>query len=343
MAAVESDGVFPQPSKAQGWLRGISLLTAISVFALVVLGGVVRVTESGLGCPDWPLCYGKVLPPLEITAIIEYTHRLVASAIVSPLVIATCALAWVARRHQGWLVTPASLAILLLLGQAILGGITVLQELPGFIVLAHLALGEALLACMVLVAVVAYRGSLSLNPGGEGVADRFPKLALASAAGVYILLLTGSLVIASGATPACVTWPLCQGEVMPGHPLAAIHLGHRYVAAIIGLFLLYTLHVGIRGRAIDIMVDNKIEALHAGARVRRRRAEVRYLSMLVLALFAAQVLVGAFTVWTSFSVELKALHLAMATGVWAAMTVLAVASLTRSGPSGTPSKELANG
>ena len=323
MAAVESDGVFPQPSKAQGWLRGISLLTAISVFALVVLGGVVRVTESGLGCPDWPLCYGKVLPPLEITAIIEYTHRLVASAIVSPLVIATCALAWVARRHQGWLVTPASLAILLLLGQAILGGITVLQELPGFIVLAHLALGEALLGCMVLVAVVAYRGSLSLNPGGEGVADRFPKLALASAAGVYILLLTGSLVTASGATPACVTWPLCQGEVMPGHPLAAIHMGHRYVAVIIGLFLLYTLHVGIRGR--------------------HRPAGVRYLSMLVLALFAAQVLVGAFTVWTSFSVELKALHLAMATGVWAAMTVLAVASLTRSGPSGTPSKELAHG
>jgi heme A synthase len=249
------------------------------------------------------------------------------------------------------LVTPASLAILLLLGQAILGGITVLQELPGFIVLAHLALGEALLACMVLVAVVAYRGSLSLNPGGEGVADRFPKLALASAAGVYILLLTGSLVIASGATPACVTWPLCQGEVMPGHPLAAIHMGHRYVAAIIGLFLLYTLHVGIRGRAIDIMVDNKIEALHAGARVRRRRAEVRYLSMLVLALFMAQILVGAFTVWSSFAVELKALHLALATTVWAAMTVLAVASLTRSDygiapskpPGLTGGKELANG
>jgi heme A synthase len=65
--------------------------------------------------------------------------------------------------------------------------------------------------------------------------------------------------------------------------------------------------------------------------------------MLVLALFLAQILVGAFTVWASFAVELKALHLALATTVWAAMTVLAVMSLARRYPSGTTSKELTNG
>jgi heme A synthase len=309
MAAVESGGVHPQPGRAMGWLRGVSILTAVSVFALVVLGGVVRVTESGLGCPDWPLCYGKLLPPLEMTAIIEYAHRLMASAIVSPLVIATCALAWVARRHEGWLVVPATLAIVFLLGQAILGGITVIQELPGFLVLAHLALGQALLACMILVAVVACRGTLTLKREGGGGSDKFPRLALVSAAGVYIVMLSGSLVTATGATPACVTWPLCQGDFMPEHPLAAIHMGHRYVAAIIGLFLLYTLHVGIRGR--------------------HRPPAVRYLSMLALGLFMAQILVGWFTVLAGFSAELRALHLAMATAVWAAVTVLAVTSLAR--------------
>ena len=362
-----------------GWLRVVSLLTVVSVFGLVILGGVVRVTESGLGCPDWPLCYGKVLPPLEMTAIIEYTHRLVASAIVSPLVIATCVLAWVVKfperepvesgglnraastsfpaapRRERWLVVPSTLAIVFLLGQAILGGITVIQELPGFLVLAHLALAQALLACMTLVAVVAYRGPLTLGaarkladtapsnapdstsfasgaPAGDASAelpahptiDKFPLLALASAVGVYIVMLSGSLVTATGATPACVTWPLCQGDLMPEHPLAAIHMGHRYVAAIIGVFLLYTLHVGIRGRRRPA----------GGSRPQVSHRAERYLSMLALGLFMAQILVGWWTVWGSFIPELKALHLAMATAVWLAVAALAVTSLTRPGYGG---------
>ena len=53
-------------------LKVVSLVTVICVFLLIILGSVVRVTDSGLGCPDWPLCYGKILPPLEMTAIIEY-------------------------------------------------------------------------------------------------------------------------------------------------------------------------------------------------------------------------------------------------------------------------------
>ena len=143
MAVAETGNLLSNPAKARGWLQVTSLLTVLSVFALVVLGGVVRVTESGLGCPDWPLCHGKLLPPLEMTAIIEYTHRLVTSALVTPLVLLTCALVWLTQRHEGWLVVPATLAVGLLLAQALLGGVTVLTELPGGVVAAHLALAEA--------------------------------------------------------------------------------------------------------------------------------------------------------------------------------------------------------
>ena len=89
----------PHRARAQGWIRPLSTLTVFSVFGLVVLGGVVRVTGSGLGCPDWPLCYGRVVPPWELTALIEYSHRMVASAIVGPLVLLTCGVSWLAHRH----------------------------------------------------------------------------------------------------------------------------------------------------------------------------------------------------------------------------------------------------
>ncbi len=131
MAVAESSGLLARQSRALTWFRGLSLLTAFSAFALVVLGAVVRVTGSGLGCPDWPLCHGGLLPPLDAQAIIEYTHRLVASFLVGPLVLATGCVAWLAYRRERWLVVPATVALLLLLGQAMLGGATVLNELPG--------------------------------------------------------------------------------------------------------------------------------------------------------------------------------------------------------------------
>jgi heme A synthase len=311
MAVAHSASLLTHSGKAQGWLKFISALTVLAVFALIVLGGVVRVTGSGLGCPDWPLCYGKILPPLEFTAIIEYTHRLVASAIVGPLILLTCATVWVTHRHEPWLVIPATLSVVLLIGQALLGGVTVLQELPGEIVAAHLAVAEALLACLLLVTVVAFRGPPLLRsdqPRGGGT-DRFPILAVVSAVGVYVLILSGSVVTGSGATAACVTWPLCQGEMFPQQVPAAIHMGHRFVAAIIGLLVLYVVYLGFRSKD--------------------RSLDVRLLSMIVAALFSAQVVVGAVTIFARFPIELMALHLAMGTAVWGAVATLALLALTR--------------
>jgi heme A synthase len=311
MAVAQSAGTLAQPGKSHRWLKSISLTTVLAVFALVVLGGVVRVTESGLGCPDWPLCYGKLFPPLEFTAIVEYSHRFVASAIVSPLILITCGTVWFAYRKERWLTIPAALAVVLLVIQALLGGITVLQELPGEIVAVHLAVAEALLACLVLVTVVAFKGPLAgrlLRSDGQSP-DRFPKLALISAGAVYFLILSGSYVTASGATAACVTWPLCQGDVFPRGFPEAIHMGHRYVALIVGVFLLYSVHLGFRGRD--------------------RSRDLRLLSMAVAALFVLQIAVGAATILFGFPIHMLALHLALGSAVWATIAATAFASLTR--------------
>ena len=310
MAATEPGGFLHDPHRTHRWLRSISVVTVVAAFALVVLGGVVRVTGSGLGCPDWPLCYGKVLPPLEFTAILEYSHRFVASAVVGPLIIATTVTIWIGYRGEPWLTIPSVLAIVLLIGQALLGAVTVLQELPGEIVAAHLAVAEALLACLVLIAVVAFKGPLVGREAGTP-SDRFPALALWSVLAVYLLILSGSLVTATDSTRVCATWPLCQGEVFPQNMEPAIHMGHRYAALLAGLFVLYTVHLGFRGG--------------------QRPKDIRVLSMSVAALLVVQVLVGAIAVWTQFPQWSLALHLALGSLVWVAMTATAFAVSTRTG------------
>lgn len=313
-------------SKRRAWLRGFALASVVSAFALIVLGGVVRVTGSGLGCGgEWPLCDGSLIPPLTQADIIEYSHRLVASAIVGPLILATCAMAWLGYRRVRALVLPATVSVVLLLAQGLLGGVTVLTELPGHVVAAHLALAQALLGCLILVLVVAYRleplpgstpADAALEPapaGSRGPAgSRFPRLAAVSAFATYLLLLSGAYVTATpGALAACPDWPLCRGISLPLDYLPAVHMLHRVVAAVVGGLVLYTLHLGFRRPGPE----------PGGRRV------IRSLSLAGAALFTAQILVGAAAIWTNFPVELRALHIALATAVWAVMAALALLSL----------------
>ncbi len=293
------------------WFRVLSVSTAVSAFALVILGGVVRVTESGLGCPDWPLCQGGVLPPREFHAIVEYSHRIVASVLVGPLVLATCGAAWIFYRDEKWLLVPATLGLALLLGQAMLGGVTVVNELPGSIVAAHLALGETLLATLILISVVAYRGPLQVGRLALGSRDRFPLLALIAGVALFALLMSGSYVTVSGSTGACLDWPLCQGDVIPDHQLQIIHMAHRLVAAFVGLFVLYTVHQGFLGR--------------------HRAREVRFLCLAVAAIFLIQVASGAAAVFQDFPQSIRSLHLALATATWGTLASVAIISQTEGG------------
>ena len=89
------------------------LVTYCVAFALVVLGGVVRVTGSSLGCPDWPLCHGRLIPPFDFHTLIEYSHRLVAVA-VSVLVLATSLVAWRSWRKQKGILITANLILVVL-------------------------------------------------------------------------------------------------------------------------------------------------------------------------------------------------------------------------------------
>ena len=328
MASADNPEIGILPSGTRTWFRVLAFITVISVGGLVVLGGVVRVTESGLGCPDWPLCYGGFLPPPDLKAIIEYSHRFVASALVGPLVLATCIAAWIAYRKQPWLVVPASVALVLLFIQSGLGAVTVLQELPPFIVLVHLAVAQAMLATLIVLLVVSFAGPLTSaaplvgagplagaaplggpnTPESDTRSRRLPSMLLAASVMAYALILTGSYVTAAGATAACVGWPLCHGSLFPDSWPQTVHMGHRYATLVFGLFMIYALHLAIKSD---------------------RGGSIRWLGLAGSAALLTQIAAGAFVVTLGFTEELRALHLSLATIVWGIMVGLTAAAHTR--------------
>ena len=309
------------------WLQGLATATVVSVFVLVIIGGVVRVTGSGLGCPDWPLCYGKVLPPLEYTAIIEYTHRFVASVIVGPLILVTAGIALARYRSDRWVWVPAAISVPLLIVQGLLGGVTVLTHLPGGIVALHLATAEALLATCVFIMVASYRTPIQRN-AAQSSSDSYHRWAIVGALSVYAVIVSGALVTAMGATGACVTWPLCQGQAFPMNHLTAVHMFHRYVVLVLGALLLYAAWRCWNGPT-------------------ERGATLRWLSIVTVATFVVQIVVGAATIWLDFQAHWRALHLTAATAVWTAAAGMAIVAYldvrTTRGATGTPQRAAQDG
>ena len=105
-------------------------VAAVATYVLIAVGGLVRATDSGLGCPDWPLCFGDWLPPADLNAWIEHTHRLVAAVFVGPLVGAVGLITvFSSRRRDTPLLVAAVVAGVLVIVESLLGAAVVLQGL----------------------------------------------------------------------------------------------------------------------------------------------------------------------------------------------------------------------
>ena len=279
--------------------RLLALAAAVSAWALVAVGGVVRITESGLGCPDWPLCNGEVVPHGKAPAI-EYSHRTTA-AVVTALVLLTAAWALWRRRSRRDVVVPAVTAALLVPGQALLGAVVVWLELPGWIVGVHFVVGMLFLAATVTTAVAAWTGTPQRRPWSRG----FVRLAWTAASTGLLLVAAGAAVVSAHADDACGRqWPACNGAFVAGGSDAAIQVAHR------------TLAYGVAALAL---------ALAAGA---WRGRGPRLLGTLPLVAVLAQMGFGISLVLShegSRAHEILAgLHVAGAGVVWASLVVLAL-------------------
>ena len=214
---------------------------ALCTYLLIVLGAVVRITGSGMGCGDhWPLCNGHLFPPLDdIGTVIEWSHRLVA-ALVSILVAAVAIATW------RWRISSrlGYVALALLIVQVLLGAVTVKLELPAWSVILHLGTAMLLLATL----LVAATGSRLELHGAT------PLLIL-----TFVTVLFGALTANLGAAAACTGFPLCNGQIWPaggGGGLPHVHWLHRLLAyTLTGVVIVRAVRVGgPRSTAVLVLV-----------------------------------------------------------------------------------------
>src|SRR5438132_12585059 len=302
-------------------VRRIAWVTVGFTYFLIALGGTVRVSDSGLSCPDWPLCFGQAFALAGLHALLEEFHRYAAS-IVSVLIIALVisVLVWVRKERQ--ILIPSLILPVFLVIQIVLGGLTVLWKLPPEIITAHLGTALAIFAMVITVAVMSGKAKPSKEHPDK--TRKFVRLAITNALLVYGLMLSGSYVVGSGATLACPGWPLCGAApqwAVQFH-LSDINSFHRLVATFVGLVLIWTLVSAWRRR--NVAPGQAWVALVAGV------------------LFVAQSAVGGLIVLLKRPDFVAGLHLALATAVWGCLVLLAVlaARQLRAAPQGEALAEL---
>ena len=269
------------------------LWSVVSLALIHILwGAVVRATGSGLGCPDWPLCSGQVIPPFETAAVIEFVHRFMA-------LLLTASVGW--ALYKAWQgkdrlrqVRPIVLIVgLLLLVQIVLGAVTVLTELPALLVGSHLTISMLFISMAVMGAVQVQSGSLSLHS--------FPKWrGIAALAAGLLVVVSGAFVVGMSAGIACHGIFSCDGGGGTSRLLEEVHMGHRYAA--------YAFTIAL--------------TLLAGWRIRVDQGTARFLGILLIALLALQITLGFAQVLLGLPAVLRVAHVFTASSIVAAATAL---------------------
>ena len=204
--------------------RAAAVASAVASWALVGVGGIVRASESGLGCPDWPLCEGRPIPHSRQTSLIEFSHRATA-AFVTCLVVLVAVMAWRFYKDRRDILVPALVALGFIPLQALLGAIVVWLELPGWIVGIHFVVGMVFVAATVAAAAAAFRGPEPVATEG------FASLARWTLAAGFALVVAGAIVVSAHADEACgEEWPRCNGTFASGGGDAAAQVVHRMLA-----------------------------------------------------------------------------------------------------------------
>ncbi len=282
----------------------LAVLTLATALGLVTIGVIVRATESGLGCPDWPLCHNQLIPALDDTkAWLEWIHRTVA-VVIGFEILGLAVLAIRDYRDRRSILWPSLGAVALVGFQAWLGRETVRLGNSGESVTAHLAAALTLVALLVFLTV---RAGYPARIGGRGASQRFTLLAAFTTAVTFALLLFGSQVTATSSALVFPDWPLMGGSLIPAvTDVTAAHVLHRWVAAVVGLIVVILAVVAWR--------------------TQRDHPTLVRLAVGAAVLFALQVVIGGAQVTTQLSEWTQTLHLALGAVIWAMLTGLTVTS-----------------
>lgn len=281
-------------------LRGIkvgklALLAAALTVGIIVWGAWVRVSGSGLGCPDWPLCDGIELTELDRPALIEFGHRIYAGVIIA-IVAFAAALAFSNRKMDyltSWLMCASLIAILL---QAGLGLLTVVTELHGLVRLAHLSLAMLILGILTFSSV----RNLDIRPSiAPEISDSTIILVIGG-----LLILIGGGIVGTGISAACLKFPLCGSNIELDTTL--MHLAHRVLGVVL----------------VILILRNSIKL----RRIKRDKGMVGLMHAVTFILFL-QAIVGllvleAFNGRFSYHESIRVMHLGLAALIWWGLTAI---------------------
>lgn len=206
----------PSPN-AIVWIRRLVWKIAIATLLLMAIGSATRVMNAGLACPDWPLCYGQLVPSqqMNLQVFLEWFHRLDAALIGFSTIALVGLSVWFRSILPKWLPWASLLALGLIVFQGVLGGLTVTQLLRFDIVTAHLGTALLFFATLIIIAI-------NLTPyQGTGVAHQLKWFGLTAAVLIYLQSLLGGLVGSRWAVHQCLADShLCI--VMNSHLLGVI-------------------------------------------------------------------------------------------------------------------------
>jgi len=291
------------PPPARPWLYRYAALVVYATLFLIFAGGLVTSTGSGLAVPDWPLSFGQVFPRMEGGVLFEHGHRMIAAA-VGLLTVVLCV--WLLRAEpRRWVRGLGMAALVAVVLQGLLGGLTVLLRLPDATSIAHAGLAQAFL-CIVFAIAVVTRPSWMTDGRTDGQTDRQPDgrtdggsgpasgaaraLTLATLLAVYAQMLLGAVVRHTGAGLVIPTFPLANGRLWPhiDSSFVAWQMAHRVGALVVTVLAVTT-------------VVHVLRRFAGEARLRRA-------ALALVAVLSWQILLGALTIWTAKAVIPTTLH-----------------------------------
>lgn len=311
-------------TKSNIWLHRFAVFTACSTFALVIAGGLVTSTGSGLAVPDWPLSYGQFMPPMVGGIFYEHGHRMVAT-FVGLLTTILAIWLWCVEERK-WVRNLGVIALLAVITQGILGGMTVLFLLPTPISVSHATLAQSFFTLTVVLALVTSNGWRDHRPSESILAGGTRKWAVAATSAVFVQLVLGALMRHTQSGLAIPDFPLTYGHLFPPLNQASfesvgayrmqldlepvsllqiwIHFVHRIGALVVS--------VVIMGGVRHILKNYKTES------------KLREPALILLVLLVVQILLGALTVWSGKGMEIATAHVACGALLLATSVLLTV-------------------